>query len=299
MKRKKSAKASQESQVYKSLKPGSLPYIWQHIRHNKGAMAGIAFIIAIVALSFLSPYILKYDYVEIDFTSCYATPNSEHLFGCDQYGRDILSRVLYGARYTLSIGLFSTILAAAIGIIMGAVAGFFGGTVDSVIMRFLDIFQAFPQLLMAMTLVAIFGKGLDKCILALGISGIPGYARMTRANILNIRNEEYIEAAVSIKCSTKRIIMKHVIPNVLSPLIISMAMGIASSGLAASSLSFIGLGIQSPLPEWGTMLAESRDYIRQYPHMIIIPGIFIVLTVLSFNLIGDALRDALDPKLRD
>lgn len=291
--------AAAEPPVYKSLKPGSLPYIWQHIRHNKGAMAGVIFIVLIIALSFLSPYILKYDYATIDFNVRYATPDWEHPFGCDQYGRDILSRVLYGARYTLSIGLLSTIFAAVIGIILGAAAGFFGGVVDSAIMRFLDIFQAFPQLLMAMTLVAILGTGLDRCILALGISGIPGYARMTRANILNIRNEEYIEAATSIKCSTWRIIIKHVIPNVLSPLIISMAMGIASSGLAASALSFIGLGIQSPLPEWGAMLADCRDYIRQYPHMIIIPGLFIVMTVLSFNLIGDALRDALDPKLRD
>lgn len=296
---KKTAEKTAGNTAKKSLKPGSLPYIWQYIRHNIGAMCGLIFLAGMVILTILSPYIMKYDYITIDFTARFALPSLEHPFGCDQYGRDILSRILYGARYTLSIGILCTAFAAIFGIILGAIAGYFGGIVDSAIMRFLDIFQAFPQLLMAMTLVAILGTGLDKCILALGISGIPGYARMTRANILNIRNSEYIEASVSIKCSTFRILRKHIIPNVLSPLIISMAMGIASSGLAAASLSFIGLGIQSPLPEWGAMLAEARDYMRQYPHMILFSGIFIVLTVLSFNLIGDALRDALDPKLRE
>jgi len=283
----------------KNLKPGSFPYIWERISHNTGAMVGIAVICLIIVLSIFSPYILKHNYSTINLSNAGALPSLDHPFGCDEVGRDILARVLYGARYTLSIGLLSTLFASVVGIFLGSVAGYFGGVVDMFLMRFLDIFQAFPQLLLAMTLVAIFGTGLDKCILALGISNIPGYARMTRANVLNIRSNEYIEAAVSIKCSTWRIITKHVVPNAFSPLIIAMAMGIANSGLAASALSFVGLGIQPPKPEWGAMLASARNYIRAYPHTVIFPGSFIMLTVLSFNLIGDALRDAMDPKLRD
>jgi ABC-type dipeptide/oligopeptide/nickel transport system permease subunit len=262
-------------------------------------MFGVVVIATILVLCFLSPYILKYDYAKIDILHACAKPSLEHPFGCDEVGRDILARVLYGARYTLSIGVLSTALAATVGITLGSIAGFFGGLTDSFIMRALDVIQAFPQLLMAMTLAAILGTGLDKCILALGISMIAGYARMTRANILNIRNSEYIEAATSIKCSTLRIIFKHILPNVLSPLIIQAAIGIASSGLSASALSFIGLGIQAPKPEWGSMLSTARSYIRENPHMVFFPGLFIMLTVLSLNLIGDALRDILDPKLKE
>lgn len=283
----------------KSLKPGSLPYIWKRISHNPGAMAGIAIILIIVVISFLSPYIFKYDYSKIDLYNQFAKPSLEHPFGCDEVGRDILSRVFYGARYTLSIGICAVAMSATLGVLLGAISGFFGGVLDAFIMRSLDIFQAFPQILLAITLSAVFGTGLDKCILALGISGIPGYARMMRANILTIRGMEYIEAATSIKCSTRRLITRHVVPNAISPLIVQISMGIASSGLQASSLSFLGLGIQQPKPEWGSMLSAGRSYIRDYPHMVMFPGVFIMLTVLSFNLIGDALRDALDPKLRD
>lgn len=283
----------------KSLKPGSLPYIWKKVSRNKGAMLGIIAVVSILVLSLLSPYILKYDYATVSMADQYAKPGLEHLFGCDELGRDILARVLYGARYTLSIGFLSVIISAGFGIVLGAIAGFFGGTVDSVIMRLLDVFQAFPQMLLAITLSAVLGTGLDKCILALGISGIPSFARMMRANILTIRGTEYIEAATSINCTRPRIISRHVIPNAISPLIVQITMSIASAGLNASSLSFIGLGVQQPKPEWGAMLATARNHIRDYPHMVLIPGIFIMITVLSFNLIGDAVRDALDPKLKD
>jgi ABC-type dipeptide/oligopeptide/nickel transport system permease subunit len=282
-----------------SLKPGSLRYIWKKISHNPGAMAGIIAIAAILAASFLSPYILKHHYSVVDMTSQYARPSFDHLLGCDELGRDILARVLYGARYTLSIGFLSVTISAGFGIILGSIAGFFGSITDSVIMRVLDVFQAFPQMLLAIALSAVLGTGLDKCILALGISGIPNFARMTRANILTIRNLEYIEAATSINCAQIRIIRRHVLPNAISPLIVSISMSIAGAGLAASSLSFIGLGVRPPNPEWGAMLASARNHIRDYPHMVIIPGIFIMITVLSFNLIGDAIRDALDPKLKD
>lgn len=281
------------------MKPGSFPYIWSRIRRNPGAMFGLIFVISLFILSVISPYICKYDYAEIVMKDRFALPSSEHLLGCDEVGRDILSRILYGAKYTLSIGILSTIFSCVIGVILGAVAGYFGGKVDTLIMRILDIFQAFPNILLAIAISAVLGKGFDKVIYAIGISSVPNYARMMRANILTVRNSEFIEAASSINCSTFRIITHHVIPNAISPLIVQVAMGIASAALAASSLSFLGFGVQAPTPEWGAMLASARGYVRDYPHMVIIPGLFIMVTVLSFNLVGDAIRDALDPKLRD
>lgn len=280
-------------------KPGSLPYIWRHIRRNPLAMAGLIVIIVLFALSFASPYIMKYGYSKISMRDQYARPSSEHWLGCDEVGRDILSRILYGAKYTMSIGFASTGISALFGIIVGAIAGYFGGWLDNLLMRFLDIFQSFPGILLAILISTVLGPGFGKVILALGISGIPGYARMMRASILTVRGSEYIEAAQSINCSTTRIIAKHIVPNAISPLIVQIAGGIASAGLMASSLSFLGFGVQAPTPEWGSMLSSARNFIRDYPHMVIFPGIFIMLTVLSYNLVGDAIRDALDPRLRD
>jgi len=283
----------------KLARTGSALYIWQKICQNPLALAGVIAICALVALSLISPYIMKYDYAAIDMANACATPSAEHLFGCDELGRDILSRILYGARYTLSVGVLSVAISATLGVVLGAVAGYFGGAADQIVMRFLDIMAAFPQLLLAIAISAVLGTGFDKCIYALGISGIPHFARMMRANILTIRGQEFVEAATSINCSKARIIMKHVVPNAIAPLIVEISMSIAGAGLAASSLSFIGLGVQPPAPEWGAMLASARNYIRLSPHMIMFPGLFIMISVLSFNLIGDAIRDALDPKLKD
>lgn len=282
-----------------SIKPGSAKYVWASVSQNKGAVLGMIFLGAIIILSLLSPWICRYSYSLTDFVNMKAWPSADHFFGTDDLGRDILSRVLYGARYTLIIGLLSTVFSAILGIIMGAVAGYFGGVIDSAMMRFLDLFQAFPSLVLAMAFCAVFGTGVDKCILALGITGIPGFARLMRANILRIRNMEYIEAATTINCPTWRIIAQHIIPNAISPIIVEIAMSISRNGLASSSLSFLGLGVQEPKPEWGQMLAATRNYIRDFPYMVIIPGIFIILTVLSFNLLGDAFRDALDPNYKD
>lgn len=292
-------KGKRHQHIDASIKPGSAKYIWIKVSHNKGAVFGMVFLALIIVMSLLSPYICRYSYSATDFESIKSWPSLQHLFGTDDLGRDILSRVLYGARYTLVIGILSTVLSAVLGVIMGAVAGYFGGMVDSALMRFLDIFQAFPSLVLAMAFCAVFGTGVDKCILALGITGIPGFARLMRANILRIRNMEYIESATTINCPTYKIIAKHIIPNAVSPIIVEIAMSISRNGLASSSLSFLGLGVQEPKPEWGQMLAATRNYIRDDPYMVIIPGIFIVLTVLSFNLLGDAFRDALDPNFKD
>ncbi|MCP1101024.1 peptide/nickel transport system permease protein [Aequitasia blattaphilus] len=262
-------------------------------------MFGLFFVIALLILSLLSPYICRYGYQEIVMKDRFSLPSWNHLLGCDEVGRDILSRILFGAKYTLSIGILSVALSCVAGVILGSISGYFGGVVDTLIMRFLDVFQAFPNILLAIAISAVLGTGFDKVIYAIGISGIPNFARMMRANILTVRNAEFVEAATSINCSTFRIIRNHVIPNAISPLIVQVAMGIASSALAASGLSFLGFGVQAPTPEWGAMLASARGYMRDYPHMVIIPGLFIMLTVLSFNLVGDSIRDALDPKLRD
>lgn len=283
----------------KSIKPGSMAYIWRKISRNPGAMLGLIFVTALFILSFLSPYICSYGFDEIIMKERFSLPNSSHWLGCDEVGRDILSRILYGAKYTLSIGILSTAVSCICGVVLGAIAGYFGGKTDTLIMRALDIFQAFPNILLAIAISAVLGAGFDKVIIAIGISGIPNFARMMRANILTVRNSEFIEAATSINCSTFRIILHHVIPNAISPIIVQVAMGIASAALSASGLSFLGFGVQAPTPEWGAMLASARGYMRDYPHMVIIPGMFIMLTVLSFNLLGDAVRDALDPKLRD
>jgi len=282
-----------------SLKPGSFRYVWHSVSRDKGAMIGMILMLIIIVLCILSPYICRYPYSKINMREAYQTPGLAHLFGTDFMGRDLLSRVLYGARYTLIIGITATVVSAVLGILMGAVAGYFGGFVDSCLMRFLDIFQAFPTLILAMAFCAIFGKGVDKCIWALGITGIPGFARLMRANILGIVNMEYIEAARTINCPTWKVILHHIIPNAISPIIVEIAMTISRNGLTSSSLSFLGMGVQEPKPEWGAMLSQARDFMRDYPHMVIIPGLFIVITVLSFNLIGDAFRDALDPKFKD
>ena len=296
---KKHDRRNHHNKHQESLKPGSFKYVWRSVSHNKGAVAGMIMLAAIVILCVLSPYICKYTYTQINMMEAYQTPNMNHLLGTDELGRDLLSRVLYGARYTLIIGIAATVMSAVLGILLGAVAGYFGGFVDSCIMRFLDIFQAFPTLILAMAFCAVFGSGVDKCIYALGLTGIPGFARLMRANILRIANMEYIEASKTINCSTGRIIAKHIIPNAISPVIVEIAMSISRNGLNSSALSFLGLGVQSPKPEWGAMLSAARGFIRDYPHMVIVPGIFIVITVLSFNLIGDAFRDALDPKFKD
>ena len=275
---------------------------WKHLcrslSRNPAAMAGIIAICAILIASFLQP-IFGQDYAAVNIRLRCALPSREHLFGCDDLGRDILARVLYGARYTLFMGVAAVALAAISGIFLGAIAGYFGGTADTIIMRVLDVLQAFPQMLLALVVASVLGTGILNTILALGITTIPSFARMMRANILTIRSNEYIEAAVSINCRTPRIILKHALPNAISPIIVQISMSVANQGLHVSSLSFVGLGIQAPLPEWGSMLATARGFIRDYPHMMLFPGLFIMITVLSFNLIGDGVRDALDPKMQD
>ena len=262
-------------------------------------MIGLSALCIILILSFLSPYIFKYDYAAVNIRQRFATPSLEHPFGCDELGRDIMSRVFYGARYTLSIGVGAVCISATLGILIGSLAGYFGGKLDTVLMRVLDILQTFPGLLSAIAVSTVMGPGLGGCIVAIGIAFMPAFGRLTRANILAIRGAEFIEAASLTNCSTGRIIVRHLLPNAISPLIVQMSLSIAQAGLTASTLSFLGLGVRPPMPEWGAMIATARGFIRDYPHMVLVPGLFIMITVLSLNLLGDAIRDALDPRLKD
>ncbi len=269
------------------------------LKRNRMAMVGLVIILVMIVLALLAPYISPYSYEAADFKHRFATPSAEHWFGTDELGRDIFSRLLYGGRYSLRIGLISVAISAIGGILFGALAGYYGGAVDNLIMRLLDVLQAMPGIVLAIAISAALGPGLTNSVIALSISSIPNYARMTRASILNVRKMEYLEAATSINCRSSRIIWKHVLPNALSPLIVQATMGIAGAIMGAAMLSFIGLGVQPPMPEWGAMLSAGRNYLRDYPHLCIFPGIMIMLAVLSLNMLGDGLRDALDPKLKD
>lgn len=290
---------SNENQNGRKKKETMFRITMRRLIKNKMAVLGMIVLAIAVLIAIFGPLIAPYDYAEPDIVNAYAGPSLAHPFGTDDLGRDIFSRMIIGTRASLSIGLISVAFAAVVGITLGAVSGYFGGLTDQIIMRAMDILQALPSLILAIAVCAALGAGLNNCILAISISTIPGFVRMARATVLNIREMEYLEAATAINCSTVRIIIRHILPNAMAPLIVQMTMGVATNILAASSLSFIGLGVQPPDPEWGAMLSAGRNYIRNYPHMVLFPGIVIMLVVLALNMLGDGLRDALDPKLKD
>lgn len=241
---------------------------------------------------------MPYPYDKTDLANKFSLPSAEHLFGTDDLGRDVFSRLIYGARYSLQIGFISVFTAGILGTLLGSFSGYYGGIVDLIVMRLLDVFQAIPGLIFAIAVCATLGPGFTNCIISLAVGLIPGYARLARASILNIRKMEYLEAAESINANVGRIIIKHIIPNILSPLIVQATLDVANAILVAASLSFIGLGVRPPTPEWGAMLTAGRDYLRTYPHLVMFPGLTIMIAVISLNMLGDGLRDALDPKLR-
>ena len=270
----------------------------RRLRTNSTAMFGLIVLALLILLSVFAPVIAAYHYTEMDMLQLNAAPSLKHLFGTDSLGRDILSRLIYGGRYSIFLGFSASVLSMAAAIVLGSLAGYFGGWVDNVVLRICDVVQAIPGILLSIVISAVLGPGFFNTILALAIGGIPSGIRLTRAQILSVRSEEYLEAAASVNCSSMRIMFRHILPNILSPLIVGFTMGIGNTIMLASSLSFIGLGVQPPAPEWGAMLSAGRDFIRNYPWQIIFPGIFVFVTVLSINLFGDGLRDALDPKMK-
>ena len=273
--------------------------VMKQLSRNKMAVVGLIILVIEIILAILAPVIAPYDYTQMDILNMFAPPSAQHIFGCDDLGRDIFSRILIGARYSLSCGILATLIGVVIGMAIGAVAGFFGGKVDNIVMRILDVIQAIPGMVMMIVMSAVLGPGFINTIFAMAFGTIPGMARMLRAQMLKVRENEYIEASVSINCSKFRIIMDHLIPNCMSPMIVQATMGVAQTITTASGLSFIGLGVQPPIPEWGAMLSGARQFIRQAPHLVIFPGLAIAVTVLALNMMGDGLRDALDPKLKN
>jgi len=265
---------------------------------NKGALIGVIVMAIILLAVIIGPSLSPYNYAMLDPMNMFAKPSLEHPFGCDELGRDILTRVMYGGKYSLFIGLGAVCLALVCGIILGSIAGFIGGQVENVIMRIMDIIQAIPGMLLSIAISSVLGTGMVEMAIALGVGNIAPFTRILRGSILTVRKSEYVDAAIVDNTSKLTIIRKHILPNAISPIIVQATLGAANAILIASSLSFVGVGIQPPEPEWGAMLSAGRNYIRDYPHMLVFPGLAIALTVLSLNLFGDGLRDALDPKLK-
>jgi len=272
--------------------------VWRRLKKNRLAIAGMLILILLLFIAVFADVIAPYPYAKQNYDEVLQPPNLKHLAGTDEFGRDILSRIIYGSRISLQIGFISLTVGALVGCILGSIAGFFGGVIDNVIMRFMDILHSIPRVILAIAIAASLGAGITSALIAVAVGSIPNFARVVRAATMTVRDQDFVEAARAIGASTSRIIVKHILPNILAPIIVQATLGVGTSILLAASLSFLGLGIQPPVPEWGAMLSSSRTYMRDNPYMVIAPGIAIMLTVLALNLFGDGLRDALDPKLK-
>ena len=270
--------------------------LWNRLRKNRLALVGNVLIGAFLLLAFIAPLIVPADPMEQALYDRLSPPTFEHPFGTDDFGRDILSRVMYGARISLRVGVFAVLIALVLGTFIGLVAGYWGGVLDQVLMRLMDLMLAFPSILLAIGIVAVLGPGLENAMLAVGIVAVPQYARLVRASVLTVRETDYVMAARALGASDWRILGVAVLPNCLAPLIVQATLGLATAILDAAGLSFLGLGAQPPIPEWGAMLSQGRELIVRAPWVLTFPGVAIFLTVLAFNLVGDGLRDALDPK---
>jgi len=268
------------------------------LRRNRGAVAGALIIVAFVGASAAAPWLTKDDPTQTEFEQRFAPPSSRHKLGTDSFGRDLYSRVLYGGRLSLSVGLIAIVISDVIGIPLGLISGYRGGRFDNVVMRLVDLWLAFPGLLVAIAIVAILGPRLENVMIAIGIGGIPGLVRLVRGTVLAVRGQEFVDAAKVIGGSDAHIIRTHIFPNVLAPIIVLATLRLAGAILSGVGLSFLGLGAQPPTPEWGAIVAEGRAYLREAWWVSTLPGMAIFLTVMGFNLLGDGLRDAFDPRLR-
>lgn len=283
----------------KKTKKGFWHDAWYRLRKNKSAMFALFILGLLVICAIFADYIAPYPYSLQDYNHTFEFPSRKHLLGTDNFGRDILSRIIHGSRISLLVGFSSIATAIVFGGLLGAVSGFYGGKIDNVLMRAMDILMAIPGMLLAISLAAALKPGLTNLVIAIAIADIPGYARVVRAAVLTIKEQEYIEASQCIGASDGRIIFKHILPNCLAPIIVQATLGMAGAILSASALSFLGLGIQPPTPEWGSMLSSARQYIRSYWHMTAFPGLAIMITIFALNILGDGLRDALDPRLKN
>ena len=273
---------------------------WRRLRYSITARIGMVIVFIIVLTAILAPILDPYNpKLDSNLEIARQSPSTQHIFGTDRLGRDIFRRIIHGASLSLSAGVVAVAFAGIIGTLLGLVSGYFGGATDMVIMRIMDIILAFPSMMLAIAIVAVRGTGLFNTILAISVVGIPGYARLVRSMVLSIREREYILASHMVGVRTPIIIFRHVLPNSLSPLIVSATLGIGGAILTAAALGFLGLGAQPPAPEWGAMISDGVPFLRQNPHMVFFPGMAIMFTVLGFNLLGDGLRDALDPQMRE
>ncbi|QEK12947.1 ABC transporter permease [Crassaminicella thermophila] len=292
------AKSQKQENVIKKRKSNFWEVI-RRLRKSHMAMIGLFIVCLLILTAIFADVIAPYGYDDQELSNAFKSPSFKHLFGTDEFGRDIFSRIIYGSRISLEVGFIAVSISVVIGGFLGAIAGYYGGMVDNFIMRCMDVLLSIPQILLAISIAASLGPGLINLMIAVGISSIPQYARLVRASVLSIREQEFIEAARSVGSSDIRIIFKHILPNCLAPIIVQATLGVAFAILTAAGLSFIGLGIQPPTPEWGAMLSGGRGYIRDYAYMTLFPGLAIMITILALNFLGDGLRDALDPKLKN
>lgn len=273
--------------------------IWHRFKKNKAAMASLIFIIILVLAVILAPLITRYNYSDQNLRETFQGPSAKHWLGTDNMGRDTFSRMLYGGRVSLLLAFCSIIVTLIVSLPLGAILGYYGGTFDTVVTRILDILMALPSILLCITISAALGPGLINTAIAMSVGSLPHFARQVRASILTLRGNEYVDAARSFGAKGPLIIFKHIIPNSLAPLIVQVSMKLSQNILTISSMSFIGLGVQPPTPEWGSILNAGRAYVDTFPQMMLWPGLMIGLSMLCFSLLGDGLRDAMDPRLKD
>lgn len=288
-------KNARRKKAYKST-PGR--EAWKRFKRNPTALIGLGVVIILILIAIFAPLIAPYDYAAQDYSAMMKKPSAEHLFGTDNFGRDLFSRVVYGARYSLLIAVFCTIAAFLSGGLLGIIAGYFGGKVDTIIMRVMDIFQSIPMILMAMCIVAVLGTGIPQLVAAIMFASMPTMARNNRAAILRVRGSDYIESSEAIGVGRIRMIVKHMIPNAVGVMIIYFVGFLAVSIMMMSSMSYIGVGLAAPTPEWGLILNEGKIYLTSAPYIMIFPALMIMITCFAFNLLGDGLRDAFDPRLK-
>ncbi len=286
------------AKTHKSRNNGVWAEAWRQLRRNKMAMFALFLLVLLIAGAIFAPLIAPNGYEEQNLDNTFAYPSLQHPFGTDNLGRDIFSRVLYGSRISLQVGLIAVGISVAVGGTLGAIAGFWP-KLDNIIMRFMDIFMAIPSLLMAIAITTALGSGTRNLMIAVGLTAMPQYARIMRASVLTVKDQEFIEAAGSIGASSGRIILRHILPNAFAPLLVQATLGVGNAIMSAATLSFLGLGIQPPIPEWGSLLSTGRNFIRQFWPMTIFPGLAIMVTVYVLNILGDGLRDALDPRLKN
>jgi ABC-type dipeptide/oligopeptide/nickel transport system permease subunit len=273
--------------------------VWHQMRHNRGAIVGLVILVLIVLMAVGAPWLAPSDPYALDMAGALKPLNSNgHLLGTDELGRDLLSRLMYGAQVSLEVGIVTVAIAGSIGVTLGALAGYYGGVVDSIIMRVVDVVYAFPFLILAIAAVAVLGPSLNNVMLVLGLVSWIAYARLVRGVVLTLRSADYVLAARSVGAADARILRYYILPNTLGIVVVQATFGVAAAILAASGLSFLGMGAQPPAAEWGAMLNKGREYLRVQPILSVAPGVMIMLTVLAINFVGDALRDALDPRLR-